>query len=311
MRRGLKKHTAALVCAAWKQSPSASISAFVPSSAYTPTEQQQRRRRHHTTIGNSYHSYLPEGRSERGRFFSLQADSTNSNSNTDRDDASTFTSTTTTTTTQEQDHDPAPPQQTNITDINDDDDRRSSFASLTALRPELLQAVTHLGYTSMTEIQQRALPLALAGTDLVGQAKTGSGKTVIFGLALLQSLDLFLDHTEGRPQALVLSPTRELAQQLVTSIRSFATRLNGVRVVAVTGGMPSKDQRAELKRGVHVVVATPGRCLQLLEKGHIDPTNIQCMYFWGCLPKSDFCLFVCEMNFILVQYILSLIVSLT
>jgi ATP-independent RNA helicase DbpA len=134
-----------------------------------------------------------------------------------------------------------------------------------------------LGYKAMTDIQLRALPPALAGTDLVGKAKTGSGKTAIFGLALLQKIDLAVDNSGGRPQVLVLSPTRELANQLVGSIRSLATSMNGLRVVAVTGGVPSRDQRAGLKVGAHVVVATPGRCLQLLEKGHIDPSAISCL----------------------------------
>ena len=157
---------------------------------------------------------------------------------------------------------------------NKKDTNRSSFSSLVGLRSELLRAVERLGYQNMTEIQQRALPPALAGRDLVGKAKTGSGKTAVFGLALLQKVDLAVDHRGGRPQALVLSPTRELAQQLVGSIRSLGTSMNGLRVVAVTGGMPSKDQRAGLKLGAHVVVATPGRCLQLLENGHLDPAFI-------------------------------------
>jgi len=106
---------------------------------------------------------------------------------------------------------------------------------------------------------------------VVGKAKTGSGKTAVFGLACLQKLDLALDHRGGRPQALVLSPTRELATQLVASIRGLATGMPGVRVLAVTGGSPSRDQRARLEAGAHVVVATPGRCLQLLELGNLDP----------------------------------------
>lgn len=163
----------------------------------------------------------------------------------------------------------------NSDELHEKDNR--SFSSLVGLRPELLQAVERLGYKTMTDIQKRSLPLALAGKDLVGKAKTGSGKTAAFGLALLQKIDLTLDNRYGRPQALVLSPTRELAHQLVTSIRSLATSMNGLRVVALTGGMPSRDQKAGLKLGAHVVVATPGRCLQLLEDGHLDPAVVSCL----------------------------------
>jgi hypothetical protein len=92
----------------------------------------------------------------------------------------------------------------------------SDFASL-QLRPELQSGIEKLGYESLTDIQAQALPLALAGCDIVGKAKTGSGKTAVFALALLQKLDTSLDHRDGRVQALVLSPTRELASQLVVS----------------------------------------------------------------------------------------------
>lgn len=88
-----------------------------------------------------------------------------------------------------------------------------SFESL-QMRPELLLAVENLGYVKMTEIQEKALPTALAGHDVFGKAKTGSGKTAVFGLALLQRLDLSISNRGGRAQALVLSPTRELATQV-------------------------------------------------------------------------------------------------
>jgi ATP-independent RNA helicase DbpA len=152
-----------------------------------------------------------------------------------------------------------------------------SFESLGLLRPELLEAVGRLGFGAMTPIQALALPAALAGRDIVGKAKTGSGKTAVFGLALLQQLDLTLDHRGGRPQAIVLSPTRELATQLVDSTRALAANLQGVRVLSITGGQPSRDQRARLESGAHVVVATPGRCLQLLELGNLDPSHVRCL----------------------------------
>ena len=150
-----------------------------------------------------------------------------------------------------------------------------SFESLGLLRPELLEAVHRLGFGAMTPIQAMALPAALAGRDIVGKAKTGSGKTAVFGLALLQQLDLALDHRGGRPQAIVLSPTRELATQLVDATRALAASMQGVRVLSITGGQPSRDQRARLESGAHVVVATPGRCLQLLELGNLNPSHLK------------------------------------
>ena len=153
-------------------------------------------------------------------------------------------------------------------------DERSLESLSVSLRPELLAGARRLGYTGLTDIQARALPSALAGRDVVGKAKTGSGKTVVFGLALLQRLDLDRP-SRGRPQALVLSPTRELAQQLVGAVRSLAVHLNGTRVVAVTGGAVSRDQRAAIMAGVHVVVGTPGRVLAMLDAGYIDPSQLR------------------------------------
>jgi len=254
--RVFKKNTAVLICAALNQSPSA---AFAPlPSTSSPFLQLASRRLRHTAVS----SYPRGGRADRVKSFSLLVDSSgNSNSNSNSKSNSNSNS-----------------NSDNVgSGCDGAQDTTRSFASLD-MRVELLQAVERLGYEAMTDIQQRALPLALTGTtDLIGKAKTGSGKTAIFGLALLQNIDLALDNSGGRPQALVLSPTRELATQLVTSIRTLASSLSGVRVVAVTGGMPSRDQRAGLKLGAHVLVATPGRCLQLLQKGYIDPALISCL----------------------------------
>ena len=172
------------------------------------------------------------------------------------------------------------------------------FESLSSLRPELLAGTQRLGYTALTDIQERALPPALAGRDVVGKAKTGSGKTVVFGLALLQRLDMRMS-SAGRPQALVLSPTRELAQQLVGAVRGLAVGLDGTRVVAVTGGAISRQQRDAIavrhtgleprteqvcysafgpclgQAGVHVVIGTPGRVLAMLDAGYIDPSALR------------------------------------
>ena len=146
----------------------------------------------------------------------------------------------------------------------------ASFDTL-PLRPELLTGVARLGFTEMTDIQAKALPLALGGRDLVAHARTGSGKTAVFGLALLQKLDV----SKRRPQAIVICPTRELASQLVASIRALAAGLDGVRVLLVTGGNSSRDQRDALKAGAHVVVGTPGRLLHQLELERIRTGSLQ------------------------------------
>jgi len=140
-----------------------------------------------------------------------------------------------------------------------------------ALRPELHLGLHRLGYVEMTDIQGLALPLALSGKDIVGHARTGSGKTAVYGLALLNQLDVTL----REPQALVLCPTRELAEQVVGALRAFAVGLPGVRVITVTGGSPSRDQRSAIDAGAHVLVGTPGRLLQHLELGRIDTTHLQ------------------------------------
>lgn len=134
-----------------------------------------------------------------------------------------------------------------------------------ALRPELLQAIEGAGYVTMTPIQAQSLPLMLAGHDVVGQAQTGSGKTAAFGLALLQAIDA----TEMVTQALVLCPTRELADQVSQEIRRFAQRMDNLRVLSVCGGRPYRDQVQAFAQGVHVVVGTPGRIKQHLSDGNL------------------------------------------
>ena len=129
-----------------------------------------------------------------------------------------------------------------------------------ALRPELHAGIEQRGWTELTPIQRSALPQLLEGRDVLGQAQTGSGKTAAFGLAALNRLDTNL----LRPQALVLCPTRELADQVAEELRSLAVRMPNTRVVTLCGGRPVKPQASELERGCHVVVGTPGRVLQHL-----------------------------------------------
>jgi ATP-independent RNA helicase DbpA len=135
-----------------------------------------------------------------------------------------------------------------------------------ALHPALHAGLAALGWTTPTPIQAAALPPALSGRDLVGQARTGSGKTAAFGLPLLQALDL-----ERRSvQALVLCPTRELATQVATALRSLAARLPNTRVLTACGGRPLHTQRKALRQGGHVVVGTPGRVAHLLRSEHLE-----------------------------------------
>ena len=140
-----------------------------------------------------------------------------------------------------------------------------SFDTL-PLPPAALENLRRLGYLEMTPIQAASLPVALQGRDLIAQAKTGSGKTAAFALALLHQLDV------GRfdVQALVLCPTRELADQVTTEVRRLARAEDNVKVVTLAGGVPLRGQTASLERGAHVVVGTPGRVLDHLDRGHLQ-----------------------------------------
>ncbi|MDB5913709.1 MAG: box helicase family protein [Ramlibacter sp.] len=140
----------------------------------------------------------------------------------------------------------------------------ASFASL-PLGDSTLQNLERLGYTTMTPIQAASLPLALAGKDLIAQAKTGSGKTAAFGLSLLARLDT----RRFDVQALVLTPTRELADQVTAEIRKLARSEDNIKVVTLAGGVPLRGQLASLEKGAHVVVGTPGRVLDHLGRGSL------------------------------------------
>ncbi|HEY2350747.1 MAG TPA: DEAD/DEAH box helicase [Puia sp.] len=147
----------------------------------------------------------------------------------------------------------------------------STFEGL-GLRDELLQAVTALGYSIPTPIQEKAIPVLVSGTkDLVGLAQTGTGKTAAFGLPLLHLLK-----TEHRiPQALVVCPTRELCMQIVSELELFKRFMSGVQVLAVYGGTSIGMQIRDLKRGVQIVVATPGRLIDLIERKAINLEEIK------------------------------------
>ena len=141
----------------------------------------------------------------------------------------------------------------------------AAFAQL-PLGQTTLANLQQLGYAQMTPIQAASLPLALAGKDVIAQASTGSGKTAAFGLALLSRLN----PRWFAVQSLVLCPTRELADQVATEIRRLARAEENIKVVTVYGGVPSRNQIASLENGAHIIVGTPGRVMDLLERGVID-----------------------------------------
>jgi ATP-independent RNA helicase DbpA len=133
------------------------------------------------------------------------------------------------------------------------------------LPPAMLDTLRQLDYLTMTPIQAASLPLALAGHDLIAQAKTGSGKTAAFGLPLLARLDV----RNFAVQAMVLCPTRELADQVTQEIRRLARFEANIKVLALCGGTPMRPQRDSLEHGAHVVVGTPGRIMDHLERGSL------------------------------------------
>jgi len=145
------------------------------------------------------------------------------------------------------------------------ENQASTDFSTLALSPATLSNLQQLGYTQMTPIQAASLPLALLRKDLIAQASTGSGKTAAFGLALLANLN----PRRFAVQALVLCPTRELADQVATEIRRLARAEENIKVVTLCGGVPLRGQMLSLEHGAHIVVGTPGRVMDHLERGHL------------------------------------------
>jgi superfamily II DNA/RNA helicase len=149
-------------------------------------------------------------------------------------------------------------------------DTTGGFESL-GLAPELLRALADVGYESPSPIQAATIPPLLSGRDLLGQAQTGTGKTAAFALPILARIDT----NNGLPQALVLTPTRELAIQVAEAFQKYATHLPGFHVLPVYGGQAYGGQLHALKRGVHVVVGTPGRIIDHLERGSLDLSQLK------------------------------------
>ncbi|MGM1030479.1 MAG: DEAD/DEAH box helicase [Actinomycetota bacterium] len=151
----------------------------------------------------------------------------------------------------------------------DPDGERLTFASL-GLPPGILRALDDVGYETPSAIQAETIPLLLSGRDLIGLAQTGTGKTAAFALPVLAAVDV----AQRSPQALVLTPTRELAVQVCEAFERYAAHLGGIHVLPIYGGQAYGVQLSALRRGVHVVVGTPGRIMDHLAKGTLDLSGL-------------------------------------
>lgn len=138
------------------------------------------------------------------------------------------------------------------------------------LKDELTENLKDLNFDSMTPIQAKSLPLILKGDDIIAQAKTGSGKTAAFSLGIINALDV----ENLKHQALVLCPTRELAEQVAKEIRTLARKIQNIKVLTITGGQAEYHQDKSLGYGAHIIVATPGRVLRLLDKKTLSLDSI-------------------------------------
>ncbi len=169
--------------------------------------------------------------------------------------------------------------QTNVTKKTEKRKQKLSFDTL-GLDPDLLATVAKAGYEKPTPVQAGLIPLALEGFDLIGQARTGTGKTAAFVLPILQLLESETD--VNGPQALVLVPTRELAVQVQTEFEKLRGDLP-FRCAAIYGGHSLRTQMIQLKQGLDVIVGTPGRILDHLKRGTLNPSSVT----WLVLDEAD------------------------
>ena len=147
-----------------------------------------------------------------------------------------------------------------------------AFADL-GLAPAVLEALEAVGYEAPSPIQAATIPVLLAGSDMLGQAQTGTGKTAAFALPLLSRIAV----RSGPPQVVVLVPTRELAIQVAEAFQKYASRIKGFHVLPIYGGQSYAPQLASLKRGAHVVVGTPGRVMDHIKRGTLDLGGVACL----------------------------------
>lgn len=140
------------------------------------------------------------------------------------------------------------------------------------IREELVRAIKELGFEKLTPIQEQSIPILKSGNrDFIGLAQTGTGKTAAFGLPLIELLDV----NSKIIQALILAPTRELCVQISNDLENYCKYLPGVKIVAVYGGASIETQISRIKKGVHIVVATPGRLTDLIRRKKIDISTIK------------------------------------
>lgn len=161
-------------------------------------------------------------------------------------------------------------RESSMSDLPQDPVRNTAFADL-ALSAPVMQALADVGYESPSPIQAATIPPMLAGRDVVGTAQTGTGKTAAFALPILSNIDIH----QGKPQALVLAPTRELAIQVAEAFQKYGAHIRGFHVLPIYGGQSYGPQLQALRRGVHVVVGTPGRVIDHLEKGTLDLSELK------------------------------------
>lgn len=165
------------------------------------------------------------------------------------------------------------PETTDATGTTPKADPNQILFSSLAISDELLQAVTDMGFISPSPIQAEAIPPILAGRDVIGQAQTGTGKTAAFGIPALELIDV----QNRAVQALILCPTRELALQVADEIRKLAKHKRGIRIEAIYGGDSIERQIRSLKSGVHIVIGTPGRVMDHMERNTLKLDNVKMM----------------------------------
>ena len=136
---------------------------------------------------------------------------------------------------------------------------------------EIMEAIGDMGFTKATPIQSMAIPDALKGIDIIGQAQTGSGKTIAFAVPILEKVFI----PDRSPQAIILCPTRELCMQVADEIAKVGSKIKKLKILAVYGGQPIGKQTRVLKKGVHIVVGTPGRVIDHIERGNLDLIGIE------------------------------------
>jgi ATP-dependent RNA helicase DeaD len=171
----------------------------------------------------------------------------------------------------------------------------ASFEGLN-LSPQVMSAIKSIGYETPSPIQAAVIPFVLAGRDVVGQAQTGTGKTAAFALPLLSRINL----KKQTPQVLVLTPTRELAIQVSEAFQGYASHMKGFHVLPIYGGQDYNVQLRPLKRGVHVVVGTPGRVMDHMRRGTLNLSNLTCLV----LDEADEMLrmgFIDDVEWVLTQ----------